>query len=86
MSLKIWMNSNLICNIIFCNRNAKCNYHHHNGHSAIRMCNTYWRSQKLISEVGMESFLLGMISQISEREDHILVEDLRGNFYVLISS
>lgn len=29
-------------------------------------------------EFGLEPFLLGMASQITEREDHILVDDVRG--------
>ena len=44
------------------------------------MCNSYWRSQELLQKHQVEAFTLGMISQIAEREDHILVEDLRGNY------
>ncbi len=42
------------------------------------MCNSYWRSQELLQEHGVEAFIQGMASQVAEREDHILVEDLRG--------
>ena len=36
--------------------------------------------QKVISEYGLEEVLLGMASQIAEREDHILVNDVRGQW------
>ena len=50
------------------------------------MCNSYWRSQELLQKHEVESFILGMISQIAEREDHIMVEDLRGKKYVWFHS
>ena len=35
-------------------------------------------SQEIIERYGLEQLLLGMTSQLSEREDHIIVDDLRG--------
>ena len=64
-------------------RDAKCNFTIDNEeYEAYRMCNTYWRSQELLQKHQVESFILGMVSQIAEREDHILVEDLRGNYKI----
>jgi len=34
--------------------------------------------QDIIEHYGLENLLLGMTSQLSEREDHIIVDDLRG--------
>ncbi len=34
--------------------------------------------QELLEKHGIEPFIMGMTSQIAEREDHILVEDVRG--------
>ena len=34
--------------------------------------------QAIIEQYGLENLLLGMTSQLSEREDHIIVDDLRG--------
>jgi len=40
----------------------------------------YVKQQEIIKHYGLDSLLLGMTSQRSEREDHIIVDDLRGQF------
>ncbi|XP_026939979.1 dual oxidase 2 isoform X2 [Sagmatias obliquidens] len=46
---------------------------------ALRVCNSYWirENPNLNSAEAVNHLLLGMASQISEREDNIVVEDLR---------
>ena len=65
-------------------RDHQCNFTIDGEQIAYRMCNSYWRSQELLQKHEVESFILGMISQIAEREDHIMVEDLRGTQRYLI--
>jgi len=36
------------------------------------------RTQEIIERYGLENILMGMTSQLSEREDHVIVDDLRG--------
>ncbi|XP_072480342.1 dual oxidase 2 [Notamacropus eugenii] len=47
--------------------------------SALRVCNSYWSRENpnLLSAEAVNELLLGMASQISEREDRIVVQDLR---------
>ncbi|NXX37946.1 DUOX2 oxidase, partial [Tricholaema leucomelas] len=49
---------------------------------AMRLCNSYW-SRELQQADGMEvdNLLLGMSSQIAEREDNVVVEDLQDYWY-----
>uniref|UniRef100_A0A3B3VHL9 Dual oxidase 1-like n=1 Tax=Poecilia latipinna TaxID=48699 RepID=A0A3B3VHL9_9TELE len=42
---------------------------------AIRLCNSFWKRQ---TSQDVDELLMGMASQIAEKEDHIVVEDLRG--------
>nr|XP_018866609.2 dual oxidase 1 isoform X2 [Gorilla gorilla gorilla] len=46
---------------------------------ALRVCNSYWSREhpSLQSAEDVDALLLGMASQIAEREDHVLVEDVR---------
>ncbi|XP_006883258.1 PREDICTED: dual oxidase 1 [Elephantulus edwardii] len=46
---------------------------------AFRVCNSYWNREhpNLQSAENVDALLLGMASQIAEREDHVVVEDLR---------
>ncbi len=48
------------------------------GFPAIRLCQNWWNAQDIVSHFGLEDIVLGMASQISEREDSIIVSDLRG--------
>ncbi|XP_008060853.1 dual oxidase 2 [Carlito syrichta] len=65
-------------------RNASCHfpkvlYEDADNISALRVCNNYWirKNPNLNSTQEVDQLLLGMASQISEREDRIVVEDLR---------
>lgn len=59
------------------------------GKPAVRTCNIFWRPQEPIlnkTDNGMEfldidRLLMGMALQLTEKEDHIIVEDLRGNVF-----
>ncbi|XP_069078431.1 dual oxidase 1-like isoform X1 [Pleurodeles waltl] len=50
---------------------------------AIRVCNSYWNRENpnLQNSTDTDDLLLGMASQIAEKEDHIVVEDLRDYWY-----
>ncbi|XP_056671998.1 dual oxidase 2 [Monodelphis domestica] len=65
-------------------RNASCHFQNiteedQNSAIAIRVCNSYWnrKNPNLDSAEAVDKLLLGMASQISEREDRIVVQDLR---------
>ncbi|XP_078589015.1 dual oxidase 2-like [Branchiostoma floridae x Branchiostoma japonicum] len=57
----------------------------------LRTCNSYWNSVEPMEEGfhgdnnetfdGIEEFLLGMSSQVTEREDNVITEDLRGRVF-----
>uniref|UniRef100_A0A673ZAW2 NAD(P)H oxidase (H2O2-forming) n=1 Tax=Salmo trutta TaxID=8032 RepID=A0A673ZAW2_SALTR len=51
--------------------------------SAIRMCNSFWNRQNpnLKSGQDIDHLIMGMASQIAEREDNMVVEDLRDYMY-----
>ncbi|XP_061855522.1 dual oxidase 2 isoform X2 [Colius striatus] len=52
---------------------------------AARLCNSYWSRESIglqqAEDVDVDSFLLGMSSQIAEKEDNIVVEDLQDYWY-----
>ncbi|XP_073475001.1 dual oxidase 1-like [Aquarana catesbeiana] len=50
---------------------------------ALRLCNNYWSRQNpnLKTANDIENLLLGMCSQIAEKEDRIMVSDLRDYWY-----
>ncbi|NWH91667.1 DUOX2 oxidase, partial [Aegithalos caudatus] len=50
---------------------------------AVRLCNSYWsrESPGLQQAEDVDNLLLGMSSQIAEREDNIVVEDLQDYWY-----
>ncbi|OWK58826.1 Dual oxidase 2 [Lonchura striata] len=50
---------------------------------AVRLCNSYWsrKSPGLQQAEDVDSLLQGMSSQIAEREDNIMVEDLQDYWY-----
>ncbi|XP_055518481.1 dual oxidase 1 [Leucoraja erinacea] len=53
------------------------------GSPALRLCNNFWNRQKpnLQTAVDFEELIFGMASQVAEREDNIIVEDLRDYMY-----
>ncbi|KAK6039552.1 heme peroxidase [Cooperia oncophora] len=48
---------------------------------ALRLCQNWWNAQDVVQEYSVDEFLLGMVSQVSEAEDNIVVEDLRDFSY-----
>ncbi|KAL0968670.1 hypothetical protein UPYG_G00269980 [Umbra pygmaea] len=50
---------------------------------AMRMCNSFWnrKNPNLMSGVDIDKLIMGMASQIAERQDNIVVEDLRDYMY-----
>lgn len=48
------------------------------GKEATRTCNSFWNPQDPIAEYDIDEFILGMSGQVTEREDAIITEDLRG--------
>ncbi|KYO21449.1 dual oxidase 2 [Alligator mississippiensis] len=69
-------------------RDKQCNFRRvidqdKNQSSALRLCNNYWRRENpnLQTSKDVDDLLLGMSSQIAEREDNIVVEDLQDYWY-----
>jgi dual oxidase len=48
---------------------------------AVRTCNSYWNPQDAVEETDIEPLLMGMASQITEREDNIITPDLRESVF-----
>ncbi|XP_034541530.1 dual oxidase 1 [Notolabrus celidotus] len=50
---------------------------------ALRLCDSFWKRQRVNMATGqdVDDLLMGMASQIAEREDHVVVEDLRDFMY-----
>lgn len=65
-------------------RDAKCNILYTTsatgaaGYRGVRTCNSYWNPQDAVEETDIEPLLMGMASQITEREDNVVTEDLHG--------
>ncbi|GCC37242.1 hypothetical protein chiPu_0015744 [Chiloscyllium punctatum] len=53
------------------------------GSPALRVCNNFWSRQRANLQTGadVEELIFGMASQIAERADNIIVEDLRDYMY-----
>ncbi|KAG8440375.1 hypothetical protein GDO86_006217 [Hymenochirus boettgeri] len=69
-------------------RNKTCYFHkvHASGGDlwpAYRLCDSYWKrkNQNLQKSQDIDDLLLGMISQIAEKEDNVVVEDVRDYWY-----
>ncbi|OWK09826.1 DUOX1 [Cervus elaphus hippelaphus] len=67
-------------------RNASCHFQgvinrNSSVPRALRVCNSYWSREhpNLQRAEDVDALLLGMASQIAEREDHVVVEDVRGD-------
>lgn len=48
------------------------------------MCSTWWLSEEVLLENGIDELLMGMSSQIAEKEDHVMCSDVRGTFLVYV--
>ncbi|CAL1263202.1 unnamed protein product [Larinioides sclopetarius] len=63
-------------------RDGKCSFKDTpSGYPAIRLCSTWWNSEEILIESGVEELLMGMASQISEREDAVLCSDVRDKLF-----
>ncbi|CAM9805742.1 unnamed protein product [Lampetra fluviatilis] len=65
-------------------RNESCHFKPtESGFIASRVCNNYWNHEVIVfkSRNEVDEMLLGMASQIAEREDHIVVEDILDRMY-----
>ncbi|GFS70288.1 dual oxidase [Nephila pilipes] len=61
-------------------RNAQCEFRKTvTGYPAVRLCSTWWDSEEV--ESGIEELLMGMASQIAEREDNVLCSDVRDKLF-----
>ncbi|CAN8011196.1 unnamed protein product, partial [Ixodes pacificus] len=47
----------------------------------VRTCNSFWNPQEALVNDGIEPMIMGLSSQAAEREDNIIVEDLRGRVF-----
>lgn len=62
----------------FC-RDANCNFlKTPSGHDGIRLCASWWDAVEILPNAGLEEMLMGLTSQIAEREDAVLCSDVRG--------
>ncbi|WAR00874.1 DUOX2-like protein [Mya arenaria] len=50
---------------------------------ALRLCNAYWNPQEFLdgSKSSLDNMLMGLASTLAEREDHIVVPDLREHLF-----
>ncbi|XP_076328078.1 dual oxidase-like [Tachypleus tridentatus] len=63
-------------------RDGQCNYRPtEKGYPALRLCSTWWESDVIVPETGIEEILMGLASQLGEREDEVLCSDLRDNLF-----
>jgi hypothetical protein len=65
-------------------RDEKCNFNPLDNKTdhAIRLCNSYWDSQSILHRSGLKRILLGLASQVAEKEDNVVVEDVRGTCWL----
>ena len=60
-------------------RDAECNFKRTNaGYHGVRLCATWWSAEDILTQVGVEELLMGLASQIAEREDSVPCSDVRG--------
>ncbi|XP_030768152.1 dual oxidase [Sitophilus oryzae] len=63
-------------------RDAKCNFKKTPmGHLALRLCATWWDSNDVLTKNSIEELLMGMTSQLGEREDSVLCSDIRDKLF-----
>lgn len=51
------------------------------GHQAIRLCSTWWDSNDVLTNNSLDEILMGMTSQLGEREDSVLCSDVRDKLF-----
>ncbi|KAK0174536.1 hypothetical protein PV327_010296 [Microctonus hyperodae] len=63
-------------------RDDKCNFRiTRTGKPAIRLCSTWWDSDEVVSNNTINELIMGMASQLAEREDSLLTDDIRNNLF-----
>ena len=63
-------------------RDGECNFIKTSmGYPALRLCSTWWDSSDVMTEESVEEFIMGMASQIAEREDPLLCSDVRDKLF-----
>nr|XP_018912484.1 PREDICTED: dual oxidase isoform X2 [Bemisia tabaci] len=63
-------------------RDSKCNFRKTpKGKPALRLCSFWWDSNDAVSESSVEELLMGMASQLAEREDTVLCSDVRDRLF-----
>lgn len=63
-------------------RDDKCHFQNTPaGYKGIRLCSTWWNAEEVVSKVGIERLLMGAASQIAEREDYVLCNDVRDKLF-----
>ncbi|CAG9818789.1 unnamed protein product [Phaedon cochleariae] len=63
-------------------RDAQCNYKKTSmGHMALRLCSSWWDSNDVLTNNSVEELLMGMTSQLAEREDSFLCSDVRDKLF-----
>lgn len=51
------------------------------GYPAMRLCSTWWDSNDVLAATSIEEVIMGLASQISEKEDPLLCKDIRDNLF-----
>ncbi|GLH03578.1 Dual oxidase [Gryllus bimaculatus] len=63
-------------------RNNQCQFRDTDkGFRAIRLCSTWWDSNDVLANSSVDELLMGMASQIAEREDTVLCSDVRDKLF-----
>merc|ERR1719342_701333 len=52
-----------------------------NGGPAMRLCSSWWDAEGELTPTSVDEILMGLASQITEREDPILCSDVRNNLF-----
>lgn len=63
-------------------RDANCNFKKtRRGYSGLRLCSSWWNSDEILDQVELEELLMGLSSQLAEKEDAILCSDVRDKLF-----
>ncbi|XP_045463309.1 dual oxidase [Harmonia axyridis] len=63
-------------------RDSQCNYKKTSmGHLALRLCSTWWDSNEILSNNSFDELIMGMSSQLAEKEDSLLCSDVRDKLF-----
>ncbi|XP_046466415.1 dual oxidase isoform X1 [Neodiprion pinetum] len=63
-------------------RDESCNFRKTSmGRPAMRLCSTWWDSNEVLANSTIEELLMGMASQLAEKEDSLLCSDVRNSLF-----